>query len=106
MKDYSLIEIVKDLGYGDLICTSFEEAENNNRKKNIVIIDDTEIYLTYKFNGDFGEFTSWTSDEYDSPEDIQECGIPYWIEEIYSMDEADIDEAVLHIDFHFEFSKY
>lgn len=53
-----------------ILCTSFEEAKNSNYLKNIVIIDDADIYLTYKYNGQFGEIVSWTEDEYKEDLDL------------------------------------
>jgi len=38
-----LEELVAETEFQDLICRSFEEAAYNGRRKNIVIIDDTEI---------------------------------------------------------------
>lgn len=64
-----IIELLNEVGLKDLVTTSFKEAQDNNRRRNIVIIDDGskyfDIYLTYKRNGvELGEFICWVEDEF------------------------------------------
>ena len=40
----SITNLIGNIGFGDLVCDSFEAAKNNTRKKNLVIIDDSSIY--------------------------------------------------------------
>lgn len=101
----SLTQLVTDAGYGEYICTSFEEAENNNRQKNIVINYDKEIYLTYKHNNKFGEFVCWVKDEFLEDDSLYDSVID-WVEYIYSRTEEEIDEAIENNSIPWDFKIY
>ena len=90
----SLTSLVTDAGYGDFIAVSFEEAQRNQRRKNIVIIDDSEIYLSYKYNHVFGEFICWVADEFETDDTVYSAAIE-WIKDIYSRTEKELDESIL-----------
>lgn len=103
---YSLTDLVKEAGLGEYICTSFEEAENNDRRKNIVIIGDSDIYLTYKTeDGSFGEFVCWVSDEFEEDESVFHSAIE-WAKDVYYRTEEDIDKALEAGYFPFDFKPY
>lgn len=91
---FSLTEKIKELGFGDFICTSFEEAENNSRRKNVVIFEDSYIYLTFKKNGKIGTILSWTNDEL-KENDTFETMLQH-IKEFFNMSDEEVsDECVL-----------
>lgn len=102
---HNLRNLAKVSGFEEIICTSFEEAKNNNRRKNIVIIDNTEIYLTYKYEGQFGEFVCWVEDEFKEDETVY-SSVRNWIYDIYSRLEKDIDARVKSGAFPFDFKPY
>ena len=91
----NITDMINGINMGRYVCTSFEEAENNNRKKNIVIIDNADIYLTYKYNGVFGEFVCWVFDEFEEDESVYDSMI-LWVEDIYGRTESEIDSDVLN----------
>lgn len=100
-----LTKMIQNLGFKEYICTSFGEAEHNSRKKNIVIIDNAEIYLTYKYNGEFGEFLCWSEYELkESPAVYDAVGA--WVLTIYGSDETRIDADVKHNCFPCPFTPY
>ena len=103
----SITKLLYENGFGNLICSSFEEAEKNDRKKNLVVIDDTDIYLTYKLNGVFGEFICWVEEEFEINEDLYNTMLS-WVEDIYGMDttEEEIEEYLAEGTFIFDFTPY
>jgi hypothetical protein len=101
----SITRLVYEIGLANLICTSFEEAENNGRKMNLVIIDDSDIYLTYKLNGVFGEFVCWVEDEFKEDETIYDSMIEY-VKDIYYRTEEEIDDNAYNGRFIFDFKPY
>jgi len=88
-----ITKIINDLGFTDLICTSFEEAQKNNRRKNIVVIENSDVYLTYKFEGVFGEFISWTEEEFQRDESVYNS-LAEWVKFIYSKSDEEIHELI------------
>lgn len=63
-----LQKMIAEEGFDQYLVNSFEEAKNNNRKKNIVLLEDG-IYLTFKADFDdkknvFGELVCWVDDEF------------------------------------------
>ena len=101
----SLISMVKFAGFEDLISVNFEEAKNNDRKRNIVIINDSDIYLTYKLNGIFGEFVCWVEDEFIEDETVYDA-VLQWIGDIYSRTDARIEKDINNGRFPFDFKPY
>lgn len=101
----SITKLIESIGFEDLICGSFEEAKNNNRKKNLVIIDDSSIHLTYKLNGILGEFVCWVEDEFEEDETVYNAMIE-WVKDIYSRTEKEIDLGLKARTFPFEFKPY
>ena len=101
----SIKNLIKEIGLEDLICNSFEEAENNNRRKNIVIIDDTDIYLTYKYHGEFGEFMCWVSDEFEEDESVYDSMVE-WVKDIFYREENEIDYCIFFGKLMFDFKPY
>jgi hypothetical protein len=89
----SITKSIREIGLEDLICTSFEEAENNDRKKNLVIIDDSDIYLTYKYNGTFGEFLCWVEDELTEYVGAYTSMVE-WVKDIYYREDDEIDRCI------------
>lgn len=72
-----LMCVLERLGVTHLICHSFSEAENNDRKENIVLLSEARVHFTYKYeyqrNGEwykeFGELLSFVPEEFeDYPE--------------------------------------
>lgn len=101
----NLTDEIKKLGFGNLICTSFEEARENERKKNIVIIDNAEIYLTFKYNDKFGELVSWGEDELSGGELILETVLNV-TKEIYSLSDDEIARRIKDDRFLLIFAEY
>jgi len=100
------IKAMPDSYYATLICDSFHEAEHNGRTKNIVIIDNSDIYLTYKYDGDFGEFTSWTKEEIlEDPDYMMTC-ITNWIYDVYSRSDKEIHRRIADGTFPLNFEPY
>ena len=100
------IEGMKDDYYATLICNSFGEAVHNSRTKNIVIIDDTDIYLTYKKDGVFGELVSWNGDEIsEDPDYMMKC-ITSWVYDVYSRSDKDIHRRIEDGSFPLNFEPY
>lgn len=99
----SITNLLEKAGFKELICTSFEEARENDRKKNIVILDDADIYLTYKYNNKFGEFVSWPKEEFEIDSTVYEA-VVQWAKTIYCRD--DIDRCIEHDNFFFKFEPY
>ena len=89
----SITKLIKEIGLGDLICTSFEEAKNNSRKKNLVVIDDADVYLTYKYRGTFGEFLCWVEDEFKEDATVYDSVLE-WIKDIYYRPPDEIDRCI------------
>lgn len=100
-----LTQMIKNLGYGQYICTSFEEAEQNDRRKNIVIIDNADIYLTYKYKNKFGEFVCWVEDEFEEDPSVYDS-VRNWVVDIFSQSEKQIDNALKASIFPFDFIPY
>lgn len=68
--------MIADEKYDGFIVNSFDEAEKNAHKKNIVLSEDG-IYITFKADfpknqGVFGEIVSWVDDEFDEDESVYE----------------------------------
>ncbi len=94
LKD-KLTQILLTNGFGGLIVSSFEEAKANDRKKNIVLLDDG-IYLTFKADlGQekpvFGEFACWNEDEFEEDPMVYAC-VANWVADLYD----DSDEGLNH----------
>ena len=100
-----LTQMIKNLGYGQYVCTSFEEAEQNDRRKNIVIIDNADIYLTYKYKNKFGEFVCWMEDEFREDSSVYDS-VGNWVVDIFSQSEKQIDNALKASIFPFDFIPY
>ena len=101
----SLIELVKELGFENILCSSFEEARANGRKKNIVVIEDSDIYLTYKHDNKFGEFVAWVEDEFLEDKSIYEnvkSSILYY----YTIPEEELDMKIENDKLFFNFEVY
>lgn len=101
----SIIDMINNIDMERYICTSFEEAESNSRKKNIVVIDNMDVYLTYKYDDVFGEFVCWVSDEFEEDESVYNAMI-LWVEDIYSRTESEIDNDILNDTFPLIFKPY
>ena len=92
-----ILEGIKEMGFGHLVVSSHEEAKQNNRKKNIILIEDNElcdIYLTYKYQGEIGEFVCWVSDEFEGEPNLVDI-ILNAVEEFYSYSEKELDEDLI-----------
>ena len=101
----SITKLIHEIGLGNLICTDFEEAKSNNRKMNIVIIGDSDIYLTYKLNGVFGEFVCWVEDEFKEDETVYDSMIEC-VKDIYYRTEEEIDDNAYNGRLIFDFKPY
>ena len=97
---------MSDSYYATLVCNSFSEAEHSRRTKNIVIIDDADIYLTYKYNDTFGEFTSWTEEEIQEDPVYMTTCITNWIHDIYSRSDKEICRRLEDGTFPLNFESY
>lgn len=100
-----LTQMIKNLGYGQYVCTSFEEAEQNDRRKNIVIIDNADVYLTYKYKNKFGVFVCWMKDEFREDPSVYDS-VGNWVVDIFSQSETQIDNALKANIFPFDFIPY
>lgn len=69
----SLLAIVASNGGASYICTSFEEAASNGRDRNIVIIDDGDIFFTCKKNGVFETTACWVKEEFKEYPDLYDA---------------------------------
>lgn len=98
-------EIVNKLGLSELICTSFDVARHNGRRKNIVIIGETDVYLTYKYNDKFGEFVCWVEDEFKEDASVYES-LRGTLRDYYSLSEKEMDEKIERKEFFFDFKPY
>ena len=87
--------IIENIGLGKYICTSFEEAAKNSRRKNIVIIENSDVYFTYIFNNMFGELCSWSSDEFEEDESLYDR-IQDYAKNIYSRTVKEIDSLIIN----------
>lgn len=113
LKKYSwelkkFINCLSAKGLDKIICTSFEEAENNDRRKNIVIIadeDGADLYLTYKYAGNFGEFGSWVSEDFEEDELLFSV-LGSSVVTLYSYTEEEIDALIASDKFNYEFTPY
>ncbi len=90
LKD-KLFTILQKKGFDGLVAFSFEEAKENERKKNIVLLDDG-IYLTFKADLGkdkpvFGEFASWNEDEFEEDPTVY-GSVGKWLSVLYD-DSAD-----------------
>lgn len=101
----NLTQLIKSIGLGQYICTSFEEAEQNDRRKNIVIIDNADVYLTYKYKNKFGEFICWVEDEFKEDPTVYDS-VKNWVVDIFSQSEEQIDNALKANIFPFDFIPY
>ncbi len=100
-----ITKLVQSTKFSNLICTSFEEAKHNDKKRNIVIIDNSDIYLTYKLNGVFGEFVCWVEDEFKEDFTVYHAMIE-WIKDIYSRSDEEIENRLKDKSFPFDFTPY
>lgn len=100
---------IKEAGYGKYICHSFEEAEFNKRNKNIVILNDLrqhpDIYLTYKYNGQFGELVCWVEDEFKEDISVYDSAL-LWIKDLYSRTDKEIDKSIKDDSIPWDFKVY
>lgn len=97
--------IVNSLDMTHLICTSFDEARNTGGRKHIVIIDETDVYLTYKYKGKFGEFVCWVGDEFKEDESVYES-LRGALKDYYSLPEKEMDKKIEERAFFFDFKPY
>ena len=97
-KYQQILDGIKEMGFENLIVSSHEEAEQNDRKQNIVLIDEENglcsIYLTYKHHGQFGEFVCWDSEEFEGEPDLVDI-ILNAVGEFYSYSEQELDEDLI-----------
>ncbi len=96
LKD-NLTRILQKKGFSGYIVSSFEEAKENDRKKNIVLLDDG-IYLTYKADlGQetpvFGEFASWNEDEFEEDPTIY-ASVMNWVSDLYDDSDDEINRRI------------
>lgn len=95
-----ILEGIEDMGFGELVVDSFEVAESNTRKRNIVLIENEEgnglcdVYLTYKHNGVLGEFVCWVEDEFEAEPDLVDI-ILNAIHEFYSYTDEKLDNDLI-----------
>lgn len=84
-------------GFGEFVVKSHEEAQQNNRKKNIVLTEEDngycDIYLTYKYQGTFDEFVCWVADEFEDEPDLVSI-ISNAVETIYSQSDEELDHLI------------
>lgn len=89
---------INEMGFENLLVASHEEAERNSRKRNIVLMEEADglcdIYLTYKYQGQFGEFVCWVSDEFETEPDLVDI-ILNAVHEFYSYSDQELDEDLI-----------
>lgn len=110
MNGYDFEAKLKEMGLGEYICHSLEEAEFNNKRKNIVVMKKLrqfpDIYLTYKRqNGDFGEFASWSEEDFAKLHIDLQATLKI-AEMIYSQTEEELDSKIENNDFFLCFIPY
>jgi len=101
----TITALLRDANLGHLICTTFDEAQFNDRRKNIVIIEDSDIYLTYKLNGVFGEFVCWVDAEFEDDENVYDAVVE-WAKDLFRREDGEIDACILLGSFPFDFKPY
>lgn len=93
-----ILKGIKEMGFEELIVRSHKEAATNSRKRNIVLIEEEkglcDIYLTYKYQEQFGEFVCWVSEEFEAEPDLVNI-ILNAIHEFYSYSERELDEDLI-----------
>lgn len=93
-----ILNEIQEMGFSDLVVNSHKEAQNNSRKRNIVLIEEEnglcDIYLTYKYQGQFGEFVCWVADEFEAEPDLVNI-ILNTVEEFYSYTDEELDEDLI-----------
>ena len=100
MKD-KLMKMIKREGFGGFVVDSFEEAKNNRRKKNIVLLEDG-IYLTFKADIDgktnvFGELVCWVDDEFNEDPKVYTSAINTVID-LYTYSDEDLNQHIIDDD--------
>lgn len=93
-----LLNMLKEEGFAGFVVNSFEEAQFNHRKKNIVLLDDG-IYLTFKAfeNNTFGELVCWVEDEFLEDENVYKSAINAVID-LYTYSDEELDEHIKNDD--------
>ena len=104
-----LVDKLSDAGLENLIVNSFEEAKENDRRKNIVLIDG-DIYLTFKANIDceekvFGEFVSWSEDEFLEDSSVYQTAVSAAVE-LFSQSDDMLDKHIADNDLIETFTRY
>lgn len=98
MNNYqALLNQIQEAGFGEYVVSSYEEAQANTRKKNIVLVQEEHgqcsVYLTYKYQNQFGELVCWVSDEFEEEEDLVSI-VANAIQVLYSSSEDTIDQLI------------
>lgn len=104
-----LLLMLKEEGFEGFIVNSFEEAKNNTRRKNIVLLEDG-IYITFKANfknedNIFGELVCWVKDEFDEDEKIYQIAINSIID-LFSYSDDELNNHIIEDDLIETFEKY
>ena len=108
MKD-KLTSMLQQEGFAGFIVNSFEEAQNNHRKKNIVLLDDG-IYLTFKADLEdndnvFGELVCWVDDEFKEDESVYTAAINA-VTDLFTYSDEELNQHVIDDDLMEIFTPY
>lgn len=98
MNNYqALLNQIQEAGFEEYVVSSYEEAQANTRKKNIVLVpednEQCDVYLTYKYQNQFGELACWVSDEFEEDEELVSI-VAHAIQFLYSSSEDAIDQLI------------
>ncbi|ADL36071.1 hypothetical protein bpr_II132 (plasmid) [Butyrivibrio proteoclasticus B316] len=104
-----LMEMLKKEGFGGFVVDSFDEAKNNSRKKNIVLLDDG-IYVTFKAkvgekNNIFGELVCWVDDEFNEDESVYTSAVNAVIV-LFTYSDEELDQHIADDDLVENFTPY
>lgn len=95
-----ILKGIQEMGFGELLVSSHEEANQNTRKRNIVLIPEDngsglcDIYLTYKYQDQLGEFVCWVSDEFDAEPNLVNI-ILSAVDEFYHYTDEELDTDLI-----------
>lgn len=104
-----LVSLIWQENLGEYIVDSFEAARDNDRRKNIVLLDDG-IYLTFKADVDdrtnvFGELICWVDDEFNEDPEIYAVAANA-AHEMFSYTDEELNAHIINNDIVWNFVPY
>lgn len=106
-----LLKMLEEEGFKGFVVNSFDEARNNTRRKNIVLLEDG-IYITFKVNYEnenekliFGELVCWVEDEFKEDELVYNSAINSIID-LFTYSDEELNEHIIADDLIENFERY